>query len=245
MGGPRTDFTFPRAIEAQLLADGRPCEVRAITTTSELTSKILRTWEEEILGFSPDVIILDYGHYECVHLFLPRWLERHANSLRARPLRLESFYRKVILRPIWRILAQIQARLDRVVPTIRKGLPRRIAADLERYIAHVQKIQSPLVLLLELHHPSSKREQWFPGIVPRVDLMNQTIADMVARVNKTNVRIFPINELIDKHYDGNLELALADGFHFTPLLHREIGTAMAQHISEWADTQPHLTREQE
>src|SRR3546814_15684162 len=67
MGGPRTDFTFPRALEEQLLQDGRPCEVRTITMTSEKTSTILGTWQREILGYSPEVIVLVYGHYETIH----------------------------------------------------------------------------------------------------------------------------------------------------------------------------------
>src|SRR3546814_18598210 len=84
MGGPRTDFTFTRALEEQLLQDGRPCEVRTITMTSEKTSTILGTWQREILGYSTDEIVLDYGQYETIHLVLPHWRERHENKLRAR-----------------------------------------------------------------------------------------------------------------------------------------------------------------
>ena len=68
----REAFTFPRAIEAQLVADGWPAEVRAITLPSELTSKILLNWQQEVLGFSPDVVVLVYGHYETVHFVLPK-----------------------------------------------------------------------------------------------------------------------------------------------------------------------------
>ena len=82
---------------------------------SEQTRNILGTWEEEVLGFSPDVIVLVYGHYETLHLILPRWLERHANSLKARPRRLESFYRRRILQRVWMLLARLQARLDPVI----------------------------------------------------------------------------------------------------------------------------------
>lgn len=241
MGGPRTDFTFPRAIEAQLLADGRPCEVRAITMTSEKTVKILSTWQREILGFSPDVIVLVYGHYETVHLFLPRWLERHANTLKARPRLLSRLYREWVLAPVWMLLARLQAKLDTILdPTIRRKRPHHVAADLERYIGHVQKVGSPLVYVFELMPPAKRFRSWFPGMARRIDVMNAAIADMVERVDLPNVRYFRVSELVDKYADGDVDVATPDGFHYNPQLHREIGIALAQEIEEWADTQPHL-----
>jgi len=244
MGGPRTDFTFPRAIEAQLAADGRPSDVRTITMTSEQTHKILGTWQREILGFSPDVIVLVYGHYETVHLFLPRWLERHANSLKVKPRRLSELYRQHVLRPVWMMLARLQARLDTALdPTIRRGRPRRVAADLERYITHVQKVGSPLVLLLELLPPAERYQTWFPGMAPRIEVMNEAIADMVRRVDLPNVRYVRIAEFVDKYAEGSQEIATPDGFHYSPVLHKEIGISLAQTIEEWADTQPHLAFE--
>ena len=244
MGGPRTDFTFPRVIEGQLAAEGRPSHVQTITMTSEQTKGILGSWQREVLGFSPDVIVLVYGHFETVHLFLPRWLERHANSLKAKPRRLSAWYRQRLLRPVWMTLASLQARLDhRLDPTIRRGRPRRVAADLERYITHVQKVGSPLVLLLELLPPAERYQSWFPGMAARVEVMNETIADMVRRVDLPNVRYVRIAEFVDKYAEGDQEIATPDGFHFSPVMHREIGTALAQQIADWADTQPHLAIE--
>jgi len=242
-GGPRTDFIFPRVIEERLLADGRPCDVQTVTMMSGKTSKILTTWQQEVLGFSPDVVVLVYGHYEAVHLFLPRWLERHANSLKARPRRLESFYRQRILKRVWLFLARLQARLDRLVdPTIRRSRPRHVAADLERFISQVQTVGSPLVLVFELLPPATRYQSWFPGMAARIEVMNRSLADMVARVGKSNVRYFPVHELVDKYCDGDIEVATPDGFHYTPHLHRVIGTQLAEQIAEWSDTQPHLAR---
>lgn len=241
MGGPRTDFTYPRVIEEQLLSDGRPCDVQTITMTGEKTSTILSTWQREVLGFSPDVIVLAYGHVETVHLFLPWWLERHANSLKARPRRWAMLYRKVILRPTWMVLARVQARLDTIVePNIRRSRPRRVAAELERYISQVQKVGSPLVIVVEVVPPSKRYQHWFPGMTVRLAVMNKTIADMVTRIDKPNVRYFRVNPLIEEHCGGNLEVAIPDGFHYSPEMHRLVGTTMAREIGAWADTQPHL-----
>ena len=85
MGGPRTDLAFSRAMEAKLLSDGRPCTVQTITMPREKTSAIIKSWQQEVLGYSPDVVVLVYGHYETIHLFLPHWMEKHANSLAGRP----------------------------------------------------------------------------------------------------------------------------------------------------------------
>lgn len=241
MGGPRTDFTFPRAIEAELAAKGHPAHVVTMTMTSEQTRTILGTWQREVLGFSPDVIVLAYGHFETIHLFLPRWLERHANSLKAKPRRLSELYRRVLLRPVWMLLARLQARADRVLdPTIRRGRPRRVAADLERYITHVQKVGSPLVFLFELLPPAARYRSWFPGMAARIAVMNEAIEGMVKRVDLPNVRYVRISEFVDKYADGDQELATPDGFHYSPVLHREIGIALAREIEEWASGQPHL-----
>ena len=243
MNGPRADFAFPRVIEETLLSEGRPCTVQTITMTSEQARTLLRTWQREILGFSPDVIILAHGHFEAVHLFLPRWLERHANSLKARPRRIPTLYRKYFLRPIWKLLAQLQARVDTIVdPNIRRSRPRKVAADMERYISQVQKVGSPLVFCLEFPPPSSRYASWFPGMPARIEVMNRTIADMVARVDKSNVRYFPVMGLIDKYADGDLDIAVPDGFHYTPEMHRVVGEHLAEQIAEWAQTQPHLAQ---
>ena len=242
-GGPRTDFIFPRVIEEQLLSDGRPCDVQTIAMMSDKTSKILRSWQQQVLGFSPDVIVLVFGHYETVHLFLPRWLERHANSLKARPRRLETIYRKRILRPVWMMLARLQARLDTIVnPTIRRSRPRHVAADLEAFIAHVQTVGSPLVFVFELLPPATRFQTWFPGMAARIEVMNRTLADMITRVDKPNVRYFPVRGLVDKYCDGDIDATTPDGFHYTPTFHRVIGTQLAEEIAEWSDTQPHLAR---
>lgn len=241
MGGPRTDFAFGRVVEQALLAAGRPVQLQTISVASELTSTTLLHWEREVLGFSPDVIVLVYGHYESIHLFLPRWLERHANSLKARPRRLGRLYRRHLLRPVWMALARLQARADTVLdPTIRRGRPRRVAADLQTLIEQVQKVGSPLVFVFELLAPASRFRDWFPGMSRRIEVMNRELADMVVRVGRPNVRMFRTGELVTKYFDGDLDRATPDGFHYSPALHRHVGEQLAGEIVAWADTQPHL-----
>ena len=242
-GGPRTDFTFPRALEEQLLHDGRACDVRAITAMAETTGPILKTWQQEVIGFSPDVIVLLYGYVETIHGFLPRWLERHANTWKARPRRLRSLYRRMILRRTWKLVAELQMRLDRVIPSGRPGRSRRVAAHLEEFISQAQTVASPLVLVMELLPPASRYDRWFPGMTARIATMNDALAATVDRVDRPNVRFFRIRHLVDEHYGGDLDAATPDGSHFSPAMHRHVGAALAREIEAWAETQPHLARE--
>lgn len=241
MGGSRTDFTFPRVIESELLAHGRPAVVRAISVASERTKSTLRDWERQMIGYSPDVVVLGYGHYETVHLFLPWWLERHANSQKARAGRIRQLYRKRFLRPTWLLLAQLQAKLDRTVdPTIRRGRPRQVVADLERLIGWIRYVQNPLIYLLEYQPPATRYRSWFPGMAARIEVMNSAIEDLVKRLDDPDIRYFRTTELVQEHADGDLDVATPDGFHFSADLHRAIGRQMAAEIMDWADAQEHL-----
>ncbi|KAA1380756.1 SGNH/GDSL hydrolase family protein [Aeromicrobium fastidiosum] len=242
MGGPRQDFIFPRVVEEQLLAAGRPCDVQTSTMTSQRTSTILSTWQAEVLGYSPDVIVLVYGHYETIHLFIPRWLEVHANSLKARPRRIAAIYRRAFVRPAWKALARLQAKVDSILdPTLRRGRPEQVAADLRRYIDNVQKVGSPLVYVFELLPPGSRYRSWFPGMARRIDVMNQTLERMVADVGLDHVRYFRVAPLVDQHAGGDIDVAIPDGFHYSPEMHRHIGTALAADVEQWAATQNHLS----
>ncbi|EFQ82067.1 hypothetical protein HMPREF0063_12775 [Aeromicrobium marinum DSM 15272] len=242
MGGPRQDMAFPRVIEEQLLEAGRAAEVRAITMTSEKASWLLRTWQREVLGYSPDVIVLTYGHYESVHLFLPRWLERHGNSLKGRSGRGRRLYRRLVVRPVWRGLAHLQAKVDSVVgPHVGVRRARRVAADIEQYVHRVQQVGSPMVLVFEVLPPGPRVTGWFPGMARRIELVNREFAAMVERIGLDHVRLFPVMPLAEKYADGDMGLAEPDGFHYSPVLHRGIGEALAREIDAWAGTQSHLS----
>lgn len=241
MGGPRTDFTFPRVVEEQLLVAGQACDVRTVTMASEKTSAILASWQREVVSWSPDVIVLVYGHYETIHYVLPRWLERHANSLKAKPRWWSQFYRQKLLRPMWMTLAKLQAALDtRLDSTIRRRRPQRVAADLRAYIDNVQQVGSPLVFCFELLPPHEKYHAWFPGMPERIEVMNAAISDMVTRVGRDNVRHFKVRPVLEAHNGGDLVDATPDGFHYSPAFHRAVGEALAAEILAWAATQPHL-----
>jgi lysophospholipase L1-like esterase len=241
MGGPRTDFAFPRALEAELIAQGRQAEVRNTAVLGTPTKSFFEPFERDVVQWSPDVIVVVAGHYESIHLFLPRWFERHANRLNYRPGRFDDFYRRRVIRPIWKALAVLQSKLDtRFGLGACKRRMRRAAKDLENYIKLVQQVGSPLMLVFELVPPAPRQQEWFPGMAGRIARVNEEHAAVIERLGLPHVRMYENSQVVAQMYGDDQAAATPDGFHFTPELHRAIGAALAEQIAEWAETQPHL-----
>lgn len=240
MGGPRSDFNFGRALEAEILQAGRPAEVRVVGAPSDLAKFSLRTWEQDVLGWSPDVLVLHHGHYESIHFFLPRWLERHANSTRWRPGRMMELYRKKVLRKVWVSLAKAQSRLDaRLDSLLFARKLRRVAADVEKLITNVQTVGSPLVLVLEVVPPGRRWQSWFPGLIERTAFMNAELEAAVHRIGRPNVKfVRTVPALTAQLQPG--EEPTPDGGHYSPQAHRIIGALLGAEILAWAETEPHL-----
>jgi lysophospholipase L1-like esterase len=238
MSGPRSNLGFPRVVERELLASGQPTEVRTVTVGGMPTSAVVRMWERDVVGFSPDVVIYMVGHYETLHLLWPNRLERHANAFTWLPRRLSTAYRTKVLRPLWRSLVRAQTALDRRLPP-RYGERRHAVADIMRATERVREIQSPLVILMETPLPGTYGVQLFPGMPARVELLNRLLAEAVEARGDREVRVFRTNEIVAATYP-NRDDAVPDGFHFSPDAHDLVGRALAAQIQEWTRTQPHL-----
>jgi lysophospholipase L1-like esterase len=241
MGGPRSDFAYPRATEACLLAGGRPAEVRDTSVAAEHPKQALRDWQREVVNWSPDVVVLHYGHMETIHLFLPRALQRHAQSIRNRPGPIRDAYRQRLLRPAWKTLARLQQRVYRKVAAraLFAHRFRRAGLDLEQLIKRIQDVGSPLVLVMELTPPGANYADWFPGMGQRLEQMNDVLRDVVRRVDRPNVRIFHTRAALADVAASPDELN-PDGAHYSPAAHRALGAALAREIAEWTDREGHL-----
>jgi hypothetical protein len=237
MGGPRTDFTYPRVIEAELRAAGLPAEVRVSARPGALAKESLETWEDEVVPWSPDVVIVHYGQVESIHRVLPSWAEHYVNALHRRPGKLRDLYYRTLVKKVWLGLANGQKWIDaRVEPTRLWRRHRVVAAHVERLISRVRNVARPLVLVPDLLQPGPPWANWFPGMGARVDLMNATLDELVDRIADPEVQRFRITD-VAAGIDGE---PTPDGGHFTPELHQAIGAAMANVIFDWASGQPHL-----
>lgn len=234
MSGPRSDLAFPRAIEAELLAQGRAVQVRNAALLASPTKAFFDKWEEQVLQWSPDVIVGIAGHYETIHLLLPRHFERHANRVDYRPGRLRNYYRKRFLRSLWKVSATFQAAVDRRVPA---GVSRRrldrVAQDLTAYIALSRQVASPACFFLEILPPADRQRDWFPRMTERVHLVNERVAAVCDAMGTADVQFVRTSEVAARLYGEDQQAATPDGFHFTPELHREIGAELARRILAW------------
>jgi hypothetical protein len=239
MGGPRTDLAWPRVIEAELHAAGRPATVRCEAYPAELTITALRSWDEEVIPWSPDVVILQLGQVETIHRFLPRLVRDHLHTFKTRPGPIRSRYR-VAASGLWMLLLKVQRAVDaRIEPTRFFGRRRRrVVADLQHLIVQVRKIASPLVIVPDFLDPEPTYERWFPGNRDRLRSMNAAIDEMVAGFDHPDIRRFSVREVVASM---GLETSPSpDGAHYSPEVHRAVGRALAGVILEWAADQPHL-----
>lgn len=240
MGGPRTDLAFPRVIEKELLAKGRPAVVRNTGLLGWPTKDLFKTWDDEIVGWSPDIVILAVGHYEILHTILPRWLERGANTVNRRPGRWNHFFYRRLLRGTARLVIHVQKRVDRPGRKLNKRRMRRALVDTAAYIKMIQQVGSPMVMVMEIHPPSASKVGWFGGWPERTATLNEGLRRVVADADRPNVRFVEITDLMDKFDRNEPAQQWADGIHFSPAFHAAIGEKFAGIADEWASTQPHL-----
>ncbi len=232
-GGPRTDLGYPRVLEAELLAAGVPATVRVSAIPADRVRHGLAAWSDQILPWGPDVVVLHYGQADSVLFFLPRWMERHANSPRERPGRLRRSYRRLVVRPIWIGLAKVQMRVDRPVdPTVTARRQRRATAELARLLDVVRATSPALVLVPSLVRPGPPWQRWFPGAAGRMAALNRTFAEAVSRCADPNIRTFPLAELVEERTPPDEE-PTPDGGHFTPAVHHLGGAAPAEENPGW------------
>lgn len=245
MGGPRTDFNFPRVIERELLNHGHPVTINNTAVLGSPTRDWFPTYEEDVATFSPDVVILYAGHYEMLHMVLPQWFERQSNRINHVPSRFAHKARRKLERAVWRLFVKVQARIDMALPKwAHERRIRRTVADLAGYIEIVRLVGRPLVFVMETLMPADRvTDKWLPGAHARLGELNRRQRELVEGFGEPDIRWFPTYELAEKRYGDDRTAATPDGFHYPPELHDDIGRAFADLINEWALDQPHLATE--
>jgi hypothetical protein len=228
----RGAYPFPRWIQVALHEHGQPAECRNAGVVGERTHSAFRSFEQDLMAWSPDVVVFGYAYYECIHLFLPHWLERHVNTVAKRPGPWRRAYRRVVLRPVWKALAHAQQFADgRIGARLFGRKLARVVRDYRELVVRSRGVGSPLVLVLDLLGPTGPAAGWFPGMAARIDLMNEALEDMVAGLGDPDVRILSVRRLAESLPPG-LD-PVPDGFHYRPELRRMIGEAIADEVLRW------------
>ena len=229
-GGPRTDLAYPRVLEAELRAAGRPADVRVHALPANRIRHGRRDWVDTAMAWAPDAVVLHFGQADNVHLFLPRWLERHANSPRQRPGAVRGWYRRRVVRPVWIFLAKAQQRLDPRLVSLSVGRrQRRQVTELLDLIRLVRATSDAEVLVVDLLRPGPPWANWMPGCPSRMAEFNRQAADAIARLGDPLVQIVPVTTIVPAVLGPDEELT-PDGGHYTPEVHRIVGAALADDI---------------
>jgi hypothetical protein len=237
-GGSRRRQTFPWWLQAILDTAGMPAEVRNAGGEAQMITMALCNWDQEVQKWSPDVVILNYGMYECMPGILPRWTERLATGWHTHPGPVRRRVRRRIIPPVWKLLAEFQRRLDKALnPGPYRVKPKRILAELTRYVDQIKIVGSPLVLVMDPWTTSSRWSEWFPGMDLRAARLRALVHDWLNNRGDPDVRLFPLADLI---FARDVDAALPDGVHYSATLHRDIADELAAVILEWAGKQDHL-----
>lgn len=238
-GGPRTNQAFAWWLEVMLRAGGFEATVRNAGSEGQRVTRALCNWEDEVQRWAPDVVVLNYGQYECMPGLLPVWLERHASGWHRHSGPIRERYRRRLADPVWRRLARYQRkappRLVALSPF--RSSQKRTLSELRHLITKIRTVGTPLVIVMETWPVGSRWRHWFPTMHDSATGMRAGIEDVVAGFHADDVYRFPMWQLV-----GGLDLdeALPDGVHFSGDLHRKIAEGLSAVIVEWAAGQPHL-----
>lgn len=230
-GGGPSALHFPRLLELELRAHGLNATVRNTARRGQLANRALCTWDEDVERWAPDLVILNYGEYECLPAYLPFRLERHANSWHQHPGVLRKFYRRRLLKPAWRRLATLQQSLERRHGNTFRLSPARTIAELDRYLDQLRYASEPAVIVMGVWRPGDLWQEWFPRMSYRVEQMDSALRGLVSRTGRSNVRFLEVQPMVDSVAHD----PLPDGIHFSAAVHERIAAALAGLVFEWLE----------
>lgn len=238
----RSDVDFSRWLEVLLPAGGQPVTVMNSAREGQRVHDAVCLWTTREHSWSPDVVVLKLGAYDCIHAFLPARLERHVHNRHEHPGRVRARYRSAVMRPVWRAAARAQRALDRPDSRVTSHRAGKAAAELVHLIGRVHEVGSPLVLVIGCIEPGVFWREWFPGAAHRMGAFNDVMRSHVEHVSLPNVRFIDVADAVGQEMmSADPELGLApDGIHFSGEAHRRIAEHVAGHVLEWAAQQPHL-----
>jgi hypothetical protein len=231
MPGRRGELVFARWLESMLLTKGLSVDVRNSSTEGQTVREALDRWYEGEYAWSPDVVVINLGQYECVHVLLPHWFERLANNGRDFPSRPWRRYKRLVRRA-WRWSARVQRRIDAWATASVLTRTGRTAAEINVLIHQVRHSADRLVLVLGWWHPTPPWDAWFPGMGKRVDNLEAAVEASIASRGSSSVRLVPLRQIMTTL---PAEQACPDGMHFADGIHRAIASELAAEILQWVD----------
>jgi len=235
----RVSHAYPRALETVMHQRGWPTQVRVAAPLAKPSLHILRDADDDIFAWDPDVIILNTGHMENLHLLIPIPIARHVFTRTARPGRWRHLYRRRVLWPMYKVATRIQARLEPALgPWVFGRRRAAVLAHIEQYIHIAQRNGHPLIVIMGLVPPPEPPAE-FPGLASRLETLNEEFQALAERWGGSDVVWFDPSRVLAT--DGPPPVvAMGDGLHYTVEAHENVGKRLAEVVEAWADKQPHL-----
>lgn len=235
----RVSHAYPRALETAMQQHGWSTQVRVMSPLAASSLRILRDADDEIFAWDPDVIVLNTGHMETLHMVIPRAFARHVFTRTARPGLWRRAYRRSVLWAVYASATRIQARIEPMVaPWVFRRRRNKVIAHVNRYIEIAKGNGHPLVIVMGLTPPVLRVPE-FPGLVARLDMMNEAFRALVEQRADPSIAWFdPSDALAPDELPP--EHVIGDGMHFTAKAHEAVGKRLADLVEAWAMQQPHL-----
>lgn len=222
---------YPRELETALYQRGWTVQVHVESPLAASSRHILRDADQDIFGWDPDVIILNTGHMENLHMLIPIPMARHVFTRTARPGRWRDAYRRRVLWAVYSVATRVQERLEPSLGAWIFGRRRRAILDhINRYIDVASKNGHPVIVVMGFVPPTGFVRA-FPGVAGRLEQMNDAYRALADQRSEPEVIFWDPAEALA--VDGpSVEDAIGDGIHFVPDAHIAVGKGLADLVEK-------------
>lgn len=225
-----TDGPYAEVLRDRLTAAGVPTLVHLEGRWFDFAVGGLERYEESVRSHLPDVLVLQYGLNESQPWLLPVPVVRHFVTDHKTTTRRDAWYREHVAPALWkRVRAYRRWAASRVGTRTWQTTPHRFGEALHAIVRAARYDSRCLVLILDVERPGELLQHFLPGMPERHAVVQQLLADVVARFDDPEVRLVRVSELLA---DAGPE-AIPDTMHYSPLGHRLVGEALAAEVLSW------------
>ena len=229
----REEGTFPERLQRLLDERGLDVEVRNESRLFDLLPNGWRRFQQQLIPWSPDVVVVNYGVIEMQPNVVPTWLNRHLTTETVGGKGPVAVYKRRVVPKVWPPVRELQRWSSGKVGTRTWRLPpQRLGAELRR-IVDVARKDLMLVLVNDVHAPGDRLRHFFPGIERRHAIVQEVLADTVDSFRDPDVRLVPVSQVSAKL--GEVE-GLPDGLHLTSAGHLGVAELQADENAPWLET---------
>jgi hypothetical protein len=226
----REEGTFPERLQQLLDQRGLDVEVRNDSRLFDLLPDGWRRFQQRLIPWAPDVLVVNYGVVEMQPNVVPTWLNRHLTTETVGGTGPVDLYRRRVVPKLWPPVRRFQRWSSAQVGTRTWRLPpARLGAELRRLI-EVARRERMLVLVNDVHEPGDRLRHFLPSIEHRHAIVQQVLAETVDGFGDPDVRLVPVSQVSAKLGEAD---GLPDGLHLTSAGHLGVAELLADEIAPW------------